>query len=100
MNKEREELLKTVNFPFIHPTSTDSPRDKTVNSTPNKNATTTARSSTWEENATVTTMTTEVMSKLLQSQRNRTIHLDISKPPVKKKEVGNNHNPTPPPSIY
>jgi hypothetical protein len=30
MNKEWEQKLKSVNFPFIHPTSMDSPSDKAV----------------------------------------------------------------------
>jgi hypothetical protein len=64
MTKELEELLNAVNFnfPLIHHSSTESPSDKTVKSTPTKNATTTARSSTWKENTKVTTMTTEIVN--------------------------------------
>jgi hypothetical protein len=49
MNREQEELLKAVNFPFIHPTSTNSPSDRKVKYTPTKNATTTTWSSTQKE---------------------------------------------------
>jgi hypothetical protein len=38
MNKEREELLKAANFPFIYPTSTDHPSEKNTKSTPTKHA--------------------------------------------------------------
>jgi hypothetical protein len=57
--KEREELLKAANFPFIHPTSTDNPSDKTEKSTPTKYATKTTRSLTQKENTAFTTMTTK-----------------------------------------
>ncbi len=63
MNKEWNEILKAVNFLLIHPTSTNSPSDKKVKSTPTNHATTTTRSSTWKENTTVTTMTTETVSQ-------------------------------------
>jgi hypothetical protein len=36
MTKEREELLKAANFPFIYPTSTDRPSEQKTKSTPNK----------------------------------------------------------------
>jgi hypothetical protein len=102
MNKEQQELLKAANFPLIHPTSIDNPFDKTVKSTPTKNATTTTRSSTQKEN-TVTTMTTETVSQndvkstpITTQRKDTSCNKKISNPPVKKVGVGNYHSPTPP----